>query len=90
MKANVVVRIHNISSLNLDQLGLLSLQVGISFSARPTISLAKNRMEVRFQTTNVQAVFRTVEALTVTLALSYSPQLWISVSTEFQQEEEQP
>jgi hypothetical protein len=87
MQANVLITVHGIAALDAVKLAELTQELGISFSARPTVILDKSSMECRLTTQNVSRLVRVVEALTVTVALRYSPHLWLSVAAEYADQE---
>ncbi len=86
MKANVIVTIHAVDALDADQLGRLTLLLTLTFKTGVAINTDKHLAEVRLVTSDVQALFRTVESLTVYLAQNVSSQLWVSVGTDWRDE----
>ncbi len=88
MKANVIVTIHSIEVLSAERLGELTMLLTLTFRAGVAVNTDKHVAEVRLVTADISTLFRTVENLIVRLARQYSEKLWVSVGTDWKDEEQ--
>jgi len=88
MKVNVIVTIHSIEVLSAERLGELTMLLTVTFGAGVAINTDKHVAEVRLVTADISTLFRTVENLIVRLARQYSEKLWVSVGTDWKDEEQ--